>query len=125
MKWSNAQKQKRRLYWQDVWKLHCGCALCGYNKHPKALSFDHVNHAQKHRLVKNGTGKTRAGGMWQLTNPKNATIAEMVAEWRKCRVLCMNCHMEQKYSYWHKKFYCSYERSDLFGSTSTYKEKLL
>jgi hypothetical protein len=35
--------------------------------------------------------------MWTLTDPTVASIRELVDEWRKCRVLCMNCHMEQKH----------------------------
>jgi Pyruvate/2-oxoacid:ferredoxin oxidoreductase delta subunit len=91
------QVQNRRIFFQDRYKMSKGCEICGYNKHPKALSFDHLIPGDKHPLVKNGTGKTNAGGMWQLTNP-SVSIKVMIAEWRKCRILCMNCHMEDKYA---------------------------
>ena len=96
--------RERRMYWSDVWKMKNGCQICGYNKHPKALSYDHINPESKNPLLKNGAKgvKTNAGGMWQLTNP-NVPLKEMVSEWRKCRILCMNCHMEQRHSKWSKK----------------------
>ena len=94
--WSKKKKQERRQHWSDLYKVHKGCEICGYNKHPRALSFDHIAPKDKHPIVKNGKGKTNGGGMWQLTNP-DYSIKEMVNEWRKCRVLCMNCHMEERY----------------------------
>lgn len=96
-------KRRRRVHWQDYWKLRCGCAICGYRKHPKALSFHHIDKLTKHPLIKNGACKTRAGGMWHLTDPKNASIRELIQEWRKCRILCMNCHMEDE----HQNYYNS------------------
>ena len=92
--------RKRRYHWQDKYKMNKGCEICGYKKHPRALSFDHLDPAQKNPLVKNGGAgtETKAGGMWQFTNPK-LPVSLMIAEWRKCRILCMNCHMEQKYHY--------------------------
>lgn len=90
--------QKRRQYWQNKYKMHCGCAICGYKKHPRVLTFDHLDQATKHVMVKNGGAgtKTRAGGMWQLTFA-HVPLKVMVDEWRKCRILCFNCHMEDKY----------------------------
>ncbi len=95
--------RERRMYWSDVWKMKNGCQICGYNKHPKALSYDHLVPEDKNPIVKNGAEgiKTRGGGMWQLTNP-NIPLREMIDEWRKCRILCMNCHMEQRYSNWNR-----------------------
>jgi hypothetical protein len=34
------------------------------------------------------------GGMYHLTDP-DIPLSVMVAEWRKCEVLCFNCHMEE------------------------------
>ncbi len=89
MKW----KQERRQRWSDWWKLKNGCAVCGYRKHPRALSYDHLDSSTKHPATASGS---RAGGMFQLTHPKYP-LRVMVNEWRKCRILCMNCHMEDKY----------------------------
>lgn len=96
--WTNSKKRERRQYWQDTYKRKKGCQECGYNKHPRALSFDHIDPATKHPITKNGKGSTRAGGMWQLLNPKYS-VKTLINEWRKCRVLCFNCHMEKKYHY--------------------------
>ena len=92
--------KKRRQHWQDLYKMKRGCASCGYNKHPRALSFDHIDPSTKHPLVKNGGDgtKTKAGGMWQLIFP-HVPLKTMIAEWRKCKIKCMNCHMEEKYHY--------------------------
>jgi hypothetical protein len=73
----------------DKFKMNAGCAICGYNKHPAALSFDHLDPSSKY--------KTKSG--------KKVQVSDMVkggrygwdtiwAEMGKCRVLCMNCHME-------------------------------
>ena len=92
--------RQRRQHWQDWYKKKKGCEICGYNKHPRALSFDHINPSDKNPLVKNGGEgtKTKAGGMWQLLHA-HVPLRVMMDEWRKCRILCMNCHMEQKYHY--------------------------
>ena len=90
-------KRQRRQHWQDWYKIKKGCELCGYNKHPRALCFDHIDPSEKHPLTKNGHHKSmKTGGMWQLTHP-DIPLKTMVDEWRKCRILCSNCHMEQTY----------------------------
>ena len=90
-------QRKRRQYWQDWYKMRKGCEFCGYNKHPRALCFDHINPETKNILTKNGNvDRMRSGGMWQLTNP-NVPLRVMIDEWRKCRILCSNCHMEHSY----------------------------
>lgn len=97
---TNAWIMSRRQHWQDWYKVKKGCAVCGYNKHPRALSFDHLDPTTKNELTKNGGKgtKTKAGGMWQLTHA-HVPLRTMIDEWRKCRILCMNCHMEHKYHY--------------------------
>ena len=73
----------------DKIKMKDGCEICGYNKHPAALSFDHTTPLNKYR--------TKSG--------KTVHVSDMVkggrygwetiqAEMNKCRILCMNCHME-------------------------------
>jgi hypothetical protein len=82
-----SQEIRKRI---DKIKLSSGCEICGYNKHPAALSFDHFNSDHKY--------KTKSGKKVQIADMvKNGryawkTIAEEI---QKCRILCMNCHMEE------------------------------
>lgn len=97
MKKTQSWLRSRRQHWSDYWKVKNGCSICGYNKHPRALCFDHIDPTTKHPLTKNGHHETmKTGGMWQLTDPK-IPLRTMVDEWRKCRILCSNCHMEITY----------------------------
>ena len=76
----------------DKIKLKAGCAICGYNKHPAALSFDHINPENKYRSK---SGKAvQVSDMVKGGRFKWETIVEEI---KKCRVLCMNCHMETNY----------------------------
>jgi transposase len=56
------------------------CVLCGYDRHPGALHFHHLNPAQK-RYTLSRAGHTR-------------NFAEALEEARKCLLLCANCHAE-------------------------------
>jgi hypothetical protein len=91
-------KRIRRQYWQNKYKLACGCERCGYRNNPRVLTFDHIDPSTKHPIVKNGSGlvSMKAGGMFHLTH-SDIPLKVMVDEWRKCRILCFNCHMEDKY----------------------------
>ena len=73
----------------DKIKLKAGCAICGYNKHPAALSFDHFNAENKY-TTKSGK-KVNVADMVKGGRYAWKTIAEEI---QKCRILCMNCHME-------------------------------
>ena len=77
----------------DAYKVSNGCAMCGYNKHPSALCFDHLPEYDKHDQCKSGS---KAGGMYMLYH-KKYNGSELITEIRKCRLLCHNCHMEQTY----------------------------
>ena len=72
----NKMKERRKLI--DAIKLEQGCLLCGYNKHPVALDFDHINPIEKSFTI--GT--------------KYSSVSEelLLNEIKKCRVLCANCH---------------------------------
>jgi hypothetical protein len=91
---SKKWKRDRRLYWQDKYKLAKGCARCGYNKCARVLTFNHLDPSTKAVITKNGQTKMHGGGMYHLTDP-DIPLSVMVAEWRKCEVLCFNCHMEE------------------------------
>lgn len=76
----------------DKYKMKYGCEICGYNKHPAALSFDHLDPKTKYR---NKNGKVvQVADMIKSGRYSWNTIIEEVG---KCRVLCMNCHMEHTY----------------------------
>ena len=78
----------------DIYKISVGCNICGYNKHPSALCFDHLPEYEKSEITKNGCSKrTCAGGMYRLYSSKHS-VDELIQEIKKCRVLCSNCHME-------------------------------
>jgi hypothetical protein len=57
------------------------CKKCGYNKSPYALSFHHIDPANKNfDLSLNGNILHR----WE----------EVIEEAKKCELLCLNCHAE-------------------------------
>ena len=68
-------------------KVTRGCEMCGYNAHPSALQFDHIDPATKYR--------TKSG---KVVHPSDMikggrySLETILAEIRKCRVLCANCH---------------------------------
>ena len=86
--------QKNRHRRINLYKLYKGCERCGYNKHPSALCFDHLPNQKKNEITKNGYSKrSTAGGMFKLYS-KKYSVNQLIAEIRKCRILCSNCHME-------------------------------
>ena len=89
---------QNRKKWIDKYKVAKGCEICGYNKHPAALCFDHLPGTEKAEAVKNGYSKrSTAGGMYKMYSPKY-TVKQLIDEIRKCRILCCNCHMEHTHS---------------------------
>ncbi len=56
------------------------CEMCGYDRHPAALHFHHVDPAEKSFSLSH-LGVTRS-------------IARCREEARKCMLLCANCHAE-------------------------------
>ncbi|QMP83961.1 MAG: hypothetical protein [Caudoviricetes sp.] len=74
-----AKKIQERREFLDNYKLQRGCAICGYNKHPKALCFDHIDPFTKHKDF-----SSKILTRWNI-NVLNEEIA-------KCRILCANCH---------------------------------
>ena len=74
---SRERAAEKRSYLNTI-KTLCGCAKCGYDAHPQALDFNHLDPTQK-----------------------RGNIAEHVSSWGwetlmqevlKCEVLCANCH---------------------------------
>lgn len=77
----------------DRYKVEQGCCDCGYNVHPAALEFDHINPDTKTRNV--------AGMM-------NGSWERIEREINKCEVRCANCHqiksvMERKEHYEYRR----------------------
>jgi len=67
--------RKAKRDWMAQYKLDAGCADCGYNEHPHALDFDHVE--EKEFNVSQGQDKSYK------------ILKEEIA---KCDVVCANCH---------------------------------
>ena len=68
----------RERAWLDEYKVARGCVDCGYNAHPRALDFDHVDG-------------TKAAGVNRMVRDRRARSA-VLAEIAKCEVVCANCH---------------------------------
>jgi hypothetical protein len=74
-------RQKREfLAW---YKLQRGCCECGYNKHPAALTFDHINPDEK---------------LFNIADFGQHSWEDILREVAKCRVLCANCHNEHSFT---------------------------
>ena len=72
-----AHRAKHRNY-RDAVKMAIGCEICGYNEHPTALQFDHIDPATK---------------SFPVARSKEHSWDKLIKEIAKCRVLCANCHM--------------------------------
>ncbi len=74
-----SRNKRRHLMWKTIqnYKQHQGCAICGFNKHPHALQFDHLRDkkANVSDLIRSDYG-----------------LATIMKEIEKCQVLCANCH---------------------------------
>jgi hypothetical protein len=91
---NNKQTIQHRKKWIDTYKISRGCDICGYNKHPASLCFDHLPNFEKAEITKNGCSKRScAGGMFMMYG-KKYDVEELISEIKKCRILCHNCHME-------------------------------
>ena len=72
-------RHKKRREVVQKYKVLKGCYICGFNKHYSALDFDHINRDTK---IKNVSRLVTDTCSWKT----------VVAEIRKSRVLCANCH---------------------------------
>lgn len=71
----------------DTIKTQAGCTYCGFNAHPSALDFDHLDQATKYR-TRNGRAVTVA----EMAKGARYSLRTILAEIAKCRILCANCH---------------------------------
>lgn len=67
---------ERRKMLADI-KLAQGCARCGYNEHPAALHFNHLDPTTK---------------SFRIGSQVSRSWAKLEEEMAKCEVLCANCH---------------------------------
>ena len=74
--YSKNHRDTRREF-LDIIKLEEGCQICGYNEHPRALQFDHINPAEK---------------LFTIAGLLTCSMDKLLTELEKCRVLCANCH---------------------------------
>ncbi len=78
---SDAVTRRRRRVKQILIAEAGGCCqVCGYDRHPAALAFHHLDPTQKRLVV-----SARGAGLGLDT---------LRAEARKCVLLCANCHAE-------------------------------
>ena len=68
---------RRRIFARH--KTMCGCARCGYNAHPAALDYNHIDPSKK----------TMSIGQYISSN---RDAEALLKELENCEVLCANCH---------------------------------
>lgn len=91
---TSKQIERHRHECVDIYKMSKGCEICGYNKLPYNLCFDHLPDYEKSDEVKNGYSKrSSAGGMYRLYAKKHS-VDKLIDEIKKCRILCNHCHMQ-------------------------------
>jgi transposase-like protein len=73
-------RRRRRVKLLLVSEAGGACVACGYDRHPAALQFHHLDPAQKRMVVS-------AQGF-------GVGLDTLRAEARKCVLLCANCHAE-------------------------------
>lgn len=73
----NSEKNKKRREKINRLKQRYGCIDCGYNKHPVALHFDHIDPTKK---------------TYAISQIISSSLKTIFKEIRKCVVRCANCH---------------------------------
>ena len=100
----------RRVYWLRKIKTSIGCEKCGWNGHPIALHFAHIDPKTKHLSSTGGTHGHGIDNLYKricITEKHKDTntryIKELIAEVRKCKILCANCHQIETFE--NKEYY--------------------
>jgi hypothetical protein len=71
--------KRRRKEFANRVKTFIGCISCGFDKHPAALDFHHLDKNKKENLI-------------SIMTKDNSTISKLKLEMKKCIVVCANCH---------------------------------
>ena len=79
----NKENYARNKAKVDEIKTTSGCISCGYNSHPAALDFNHIDPSTKKFDVS--------------TRLQQYCWARLEEEIAKCEVLCANCHRIHTY----------------------------
>ena len=62
------------------YKTDKGCSVCGYNKCPEALDYDHIDRTKKN---------------FKMSKAYKYTWERIHKEIENCIILCANCHREK------------------------------
>lgn len=77
------QKKRGVIRKLHLLKLRGGCCEnCGYDKNLAALEFHHVDPKEKENQL-------------DMRTLSNSTMEWVMREFKKCKVLCANCHREE------------------------------
>ena len=90
----------RRLHWLRKYKVEQGCANCGFNAHPLALDFAHIDQMTKWSGAAYGAGSGISKLYSKIYRDKERNrqaLQAVIAEVRKCKVLCKNCHVVETF----------------------------
>lgn len=91
------QRDKRRKCQEWVRQFKDKCKVCG-ETHPACLDFHHL--------------EDKEGGIANMINTRNITEAlrnKIIAEIKKCEVLCSNCHRKVHWEERQNRFLYNYE----------------
>ena len=77
------ERHKENKSFVDSYKVDAGCCNCGFNSHPSALDFDHIDRNKKSFNISEKYGAL--------------TLDKIKSEIMKCRVICANCHRIKSY----------------------------
>lgn len=73
----NTKIRRYRTKLKAIEYLGGKCNRCGYDKHPSALEFHHINPSEKE---------------FTIGNVANRAWSVIVKELDKCELICSNCH---------------------------------
>lgn len=80
---SYQKQQERGIKRKDklIEKSGGKCEICGYNRSRVSLSFHHIDPSEK------------SFGL-DARNISNRSMKSVLEEYKKCQLLCLNCHSE-------------------------------
>jgi len=85
-------RKKMYQWWNWFESIGRGyCVRCGFDEHPRALDFHHIDPALK---------KFRVSNFIDARGFLEHNIKELLEELENCIVLCANCHRLEHADYW-------------------------